>query len=243
MNSAPSGAPPLIALSAKDEDSARPYREALLRAGARPERIELFLASQRPDAARAAAAGAFLFAGGADIDPERYGEAAQKGTNPDLERDRFEFPLFARALEKRAPVLCICRGLQLANVALGGSLYQDLAEVAGISPPHAIPDPEERRKARHRVRGEAGGARHLAAPAPGAETLVNSRHHQGVRRLAPGLRVAARAVPDGVIEAVEFERDYPYFLAVQWHPEDLALAEGREDQLEIFRGFMAGGIF
>ncbi len=166
-----------------------------------------------------------LLAGGSDVDPARYGVTRGSRTGPpDSERDRLEAALVAEALERDLPVLAICRGLQLLNVALGGTLVQ---HVEG----HQLPD------------GEAG---HPVAIVPGSrlqeilgveEYSVNSRHHQCADRLAGGLEVAARA-PDGVIEALELPGK-SFVLAVQWHPEDRAAGlDGR--LFEAFRDAMTG---
>ena len=160
-----------------------------------------------------------VFAGGPDVDPARYGEAAHALTEAaSPQRDEFEIALMHRALELRLPTLAICRGLQVANVALGGSLHQHVPDAFGSSVPHA-----------RLVGGETDRgliAEHRLAIAPGSrlagiagDTLVTgSRHHQAVDRVAAGLSVVARA-PDGVIEALEMPAAPHFWLAVQWHPE------------------------
>ena len=136
-----------------------------------------------------------------------------------------ELALLAGARERGLPVLAICRGIQLLNVGLGGTLFQDLpSERPG-------PVPHEDSQARHALRVDPdsllGRTLGRAAALP-----VNSRHHQAIRDLAPGLRVSATA-EDGVIEAVEPEDPAaPWMLGVQWHPEDL-------NEAALFRGFAA----
>jgi putative glutamine amidotransferase len=155
-----------------------------------------------------------LLAGGADIDPASYGAEAHaetKGTWP--ERDRFELALTRRALERDMPVLGICRGMQLLNVALGGTLDQHL--------PQSIGDGRHRSVAgsfgTHRVRLAAGT---LACDAAGTDgLLVMSHHHQGVDRLGEGLEVSGWSVDDEVVEAIEVP-DRSFALGVVWHPEE-----------------------
>jgi putative glutamine amidotransferase len=158
-----------------------------------------------------------LLTGGEDLDPAHYGEAPSPALGAvDHDRDRFELALFAAARAARLPVLGICRGIQLINVALGGTLYQDLPSERPGSIDH---DPPSARDARvHHVR-LAGGSR--AARALGVERLVpNSFHHQAVKDLAPAL-IATGWSDDGVIEAVEGRPEDPWLLAVQWHPEEM----------------------
>ena len=157
---------------------------------------------------------ALLLIGGADVDPAMYGaarDATTEATYP--ERDEFEIALLRAALQRRIPVLGICRGVHVINVALGGTLVQDLVDGDG-SHPH--------RKAlgslqgsEHEVFLEPGS---LAAQAAGEERhVVSCHHHQAIDRLGDGLVVSGRAA-DGVVEAVE-AADGHWLLGVQWHPE------------------------
>lgn len=157
-----------------------------------------------------------ILSGGGDVDPGAYGAAraaATGGVDPD--RDGVELALLAAALERGTPVLGICRGCQLVNVALGGTLHQHLPDVTPL--PHFYQEPRDRIS--HTVRVEAGSRLHRAVGRD--EIEVNSIHHQAIQRLAPGLRAVACA-PDGVIEAVE-DPGRP-LTAVQWHPESLVPA-------------------
>ncbi len=167
-----------------------------------------------------------LLAGGGDVAPDLYGAAdAGKVKLVDAERDALELTLTRWALADGLPILAICRGIQLLNVAAGGSLIQDIpSDVSGaLAHQDAAPAPHRA----HAVQ-VAPGSR-LAAiysnghDGPGALTiLVNSRHHQAIERLAEGFRVTARAA-DGIIEAIEpAGADGHFVLGVQWHPEDLA---------------------
>jgi putative glutamine amidotransferase len=155
-----------------------------------------------------------LLIGGADIDPSSYGapsEPATESTYPD--RDAFELALLAGALATDLPVLAICRGMQLLNIVLGGTLTQDLVAPDGSHPHRRFPGTFEGTE--HPVSLESGS---LAARAAG-ELIheVRCHHHQAVDRLGDGLRVTGRA-QDGVIEAIEPE-DGRWVLGVQWHPE------------------------
>ena len=163
-----------------------------------------------------------LFSGGNDVDPLLFGETSTGRTGrliPD--RDEQELWMARYLLEHtRKPILGICRGIQILNVALGGTLIQHVPD--GGFPPHTLlMYPRER--ASHTVRIQAGS---LLARIAGTESLgVNSFHHMAVRECAPPLRVTARA-EDGMIEAVELREDPDrFFLAVQWHPEMMAGAD------------------
>ena len=152
-----------------------------------------------------------VLTGGADIDPELYGEAIEPGCGAiERERDLWELALLRGAIERSMPVFGICRGLQLANVAYGGTLVQHLAPDAGDG--HARFD-RPRAEVAHAVKLEPGS---LAHSVYGTTLEVNSLHHQVVDRLGTGLAVSGRS-PDGIVEAVEGLD--AAVLAVQWHPE------------------------
>jgi putative glutamine amidotransferase len=159
-----------------------------------------------------------LLSGGGDVEPSRYGDdtlhAKTYGIDP--LRDRCEIALLDEAFARDTPVFCICRGIQVLNVALGGTLYQDVPDQVSTDPVHAqetigIPTSEPG----HHVRPAPDGP--IAALCGEGPVGVNSFHHQSVRDLAPDLRVAATA-EDGVIEAV-WRPDRTFVLGVQWHPE------------------------
>ena len=154
-----------------------------------------------------------VLTGGADVDPRRYGAAPHpKLEETDAARDALEVALIAAAHERRLPMLGICRGIQILNVALGGTLYQDLAS----EHPGTIHHADETR--RHALRVERGSLLHRTVGT--LEVSVNSRHHQAIRDLAPCLRATAWAADD-VIEGVEWiDGAGAWTLAVQWHPED-----------------------
>lgn len=157
-----------------------------------------------------------LFSGGGDIHPHRYGAPVHPLVDSvDEDRDEVELTLVSLVLERKLPFLGICRGLQLINVALGGSLYEDLGTQYPGSLEHDCFLTYGRDYLAHPVRVESGSQ--LSEILQSDNVQVNSLHHQGVRVLAPGLRCTAQA-PDGVIEAFELP-DYLFGLAVQWHPE------------------------
>jgi putative glutamine amidotransferase len=156
-----------------------------------------------------------LLAGGADLDPQFYGaERHPETTGTVPERDTFELALARRALELDLPFLGVCRGMQVLNVALGGTLHQHLPDVLGHGEHRRVVGSFE--QADHDVRLEAGS---LAARAAGEQVHVTkSHHHQGVDRVGEGLVVTGRATLDDLVEAVE-QPQRRFALGVQWHPE------------------------
>jgi putative glutamine amidotransferase len=183
---------------------AEAYAGALRQAGIEPVLIS-------PKQARPLAGlQGLLLSGGTDLNPARYGATPDPGNEtPDDARDEMESALLAAALAADVPVLAICRGMQLFNVAHGGTLIQHLDNSAvhvmrGADP--ALPA--------HQILVEPGTR--LAAILGEGPHAVNSRHHQAVDRVGAGLRVTARSTPDGVIEALE-RSDRRFAVAVQWH--------------------------
>ncbi len=159
-----------------------------------------------------------LLPGGGDIAPSRYGQAPAGSEEPDPVRDAAELEVTAQFLSWGRPILGICRGIQLLNVAMGGDLIQDLPTAESHRHDPAAGDRV------HAVRAEPDS---FLSKLYGAAFAVNSAHHQAVGRLAPGLRLAAVSEPDGVIEAVECPQRRLY--GVQWHPERMSFALRRED--------------
>jgi putative glutamine amidotransferase len=154
--------------------------------------------------------------GGSDVAPESYGDKPLKPEwGGDRVRDVYEQALFKEFHQAGKPVLGICRGLQLLNVAMGGTLIQDI----GSQVPGALThrDWEIYDQNFHELSAEPGS---LVARAAGSGPLkVNSVHHQGIRKLAPGLAIEARCKADGMIEAVRGTEGKGWVYAVQWHPE------------------------
>lgn len=157
-----------------------------------------------------------LFTGGEDVAPAYYGEAVdERSQEPDGDRDLFEVHLARAALRRSTPVLGICRGLQLLNVAAGGTLHQDIACRPGTMAYHSAAG-ADRQKLIHGVRIRPGSRLHAIMRV--TESPVTSTHHQFVKYLAPGLRIAAESEEDGIVEAFEHP-GHPFLVAVQWHPE------------------------
>jgi putative glutamine amidotransferase len=202
------------------------YVEALERAGLTPLVLPTLIDPRRAAEALDAVAGLVL-SGGEDVDPSRYGAPPHPRLGAiDPRRDAVETELVRTALARRLPILAICRGVQILNVALGGTLYQDLATERPGPIDHADV------AGRHPVRVDTGTL--LFRTLGSREITANSRHHQAVNAVAGALRVVARA-PDGVIEGVELaEPGDQWLLGVQWHPENLV-------EMGLFAGF-AGAV-
>jgi putative glutamine amidotransferase len=166
-----------------------------------------------------------LLSGGADLDPASYGaEPDPRTTNVRRARDEFELALTREALDRGVPVLGICRGFQVLNVALGGDLQQHVQDAEmHLHTPGRFSD--------HDVRLEPGS---LAAEVAGAEHLsVRSHHHQGLARLGDGLAASGWSEPDGLIEAIEpADRDRGWALGILWHAEE-------ETTTSVMRAFCA----
>ncbi len=192
------------------------YLESVRRAGGDP--VELAVAQSTADAI--ASADAVLLTGGGDVDPALYGETAHASFEAaEPGRDRFEIDLVRASLEADLPILGICRGMQVINVALGGTLLQDIPSMLNGALHHWVPEP------RFAIAHEVWVTKNsqlwslMRDTLEGGDTCqVNSRHHQAVRTVPSGWEVSATA-PDGVIEAIE-HTGRPFCLAVQWHPEN-----------------------
>ncbi|MFZ0962505.1 MAG: gamma-glutamyl-gamma-aminobutyrate hydrolase family protein [Terriglobia bacterium] len=228
-----------IAVSVSEEEKAKgeesPYFQALLAVGAERSEIELLSASDAPRA-HAEDYDGILFAGGEDVDPSFYGERKQhESVHAHRPRDIFELSLLKRALARRAPILGICRGVQMINVGFGGTLYQDMKEDAEPQFEHRQTDlgksPQDPTHTVLVTDTESG----LGSIVQGA-CRVNSLHHQAVKRVGRGLKVTARS-EDGFVEAVESAAEYPFLMAVQWHPEEMV--SNSPEQREVFVHFLA----
>jgi len=195
-----------IVVTLEDGTEGRDYLDSLARAGFTPDEIAVLRSADAPPADF----DGLLLGGGEDVDPALYGEGPRPGLGEvNRRRDDQELGLIAAARRRGAPIFGICRGLQVVNVACGGTLLQDI--------PTQAPSPVE-----HSVRRPKDGMAH-AVTSPGSAALpegtfaVNSRHHQAIARLGGSLSPTARSA-DRLIEAVESEG----IVAVQWHPENLA---------------------
>jgi putative glutamine amidotransferase len=191
------------------------YLEAVKRTGGEP--FELDLQADPAEAMRHARG--LLLTGGGDVDPSLYGEPPHETFHPSEDgRDQFEIALVRAAMDARLPIFAICRGMQVLNVALGGTLVQDIPSMVNGAVNHAVAEP--RFAIAHEVWVVKGSrlATLMAEKLDGDTCQVNSRHHQAVRQIAAGWEATATA-PDGVIEAMELSGDV-FRLGVQWHPEN-----------------------
>jgi putative glutamine amidotransferase len=214
----------------KGQDS--PYFKALVAAGARPDEIVVIM----PPGNGLPSSGDFdgiVLAGGEDVDPELYGESVKHDSvKTNRARDEFEISLLDAGMRSELPILGICRGSQLINVRFGGTLYQDLKSDTVI-------------ERDHRQQGSRSATTHsvtvtepdsLVHGIIAGHCAVNSLHHQAIRHVGRRLKVTAHS-DDGLVEAVELADRYPFFLAVQWHPEEMVA--DHPEQLKIFEQFVA----
>jgi putative glutamine amidotransferase len=212
------------------------YNIATAEAGALPVMIPLL--EQDLDTLRALydRLDGLLLAGGVDMDPASFGEAAHPELGRiDPARDAVELQLARWAIADRKPVLGLCRGHQVLNVALGGTLFQDIAaQVPGAIKHDYFPTAGYARDYLAHEVEVAPGSR-LAAAFQSERVPVNSMHHQAVKALGPGLLVSARS-PDGLVEAVESGSEH-FLVGVQWHPEVFEHSDARTQRL--FQAFVA----
>jgi putative glutamine amidotransferase len=184
-----------------------------------------------------AACEGFIFVGGPDINPARYGHSEVNPTVTLLpeRRETYDFMLIEEVLQTRKPFLGICLGCQEVNVALGGTLIQDIQCSVTSTIQHSLKlSPHY---ARQTVQVEPGTT--MAEITGGGELQANSAHHQAIDQPGRGLRVSSRCREDGIIESMELE-NYGFGLAVQWHPEVLALEE--KPHLQIFEALIAAAV-
>ncbi len=241
---------PLIGITANYTDNGGPFRELgigapgqrwdllpedYIRAVERAGGLPVILPLTDPETALELAGrmDGIVFSGGSDLDPSLYGESPIEGANPpQAARDAHELPLLRAVLKGAQPLLCVCRGCQLLNAALGGTLYQDL-EKAGLPPHSAAGRPLG--QAAHRARVLPGTL--LEQLVGATEIPVNSFHHQAVKSPAPGVRIAAVDTDcEKVVEAIELPSRPAFTLGVQWHPE--ALVGSEPSSLAIWQGFL-----
>jgi len=203
-----------VTFSACNPAKAEPYEAALRAVGLEPVRNPESLTGVE----------GVLLTGGTDVDPKLYGEPRQPETQePDCPRDELELRLLREAFDTHKPVFAICRGMQIFNVACGGTLIQHL---------------DDSGKHRVRISGPSSDVHNvtvlpqtkLAVIAGEGERPANSRHHQAVGRLGEGLLVSALSSDDGIIEGIE-RPDHPFAIAVQWHPEDRIACDPKDRRL------------
>ncbi len=222
--------PPLIAILPNRKPAY--YLTSIERAGARTRLID-----RERDATRDVLlqVDGILLTGGGDVDPSRYWEAADASYDAaEVGRDEYETEIIRRAIERDLPLLAICRGIQILNVALGGSLIQNIPTQRPGTLNHRLPDPKW--AIAHDVAVVAGSCLHaIMHDRINASGMmpVNSRHHQSIKEVAPPLRVTGTA-PDAIIEAVE-RPGSTFCLGVQWHPENFL---EHDEFAPLFRAFV-----
>ena len=208
------------------------YTKAVRSAGARPYILPLLDPADADELLEGM--DGLLLTGGEDVDPQLYGERAHPALGDvHAGRDALELALMKAARARRLPVLAICRGIQVANVALGGTLVQDIPAEHPGALAHDGDWPRDRRV--HSI--DADDTSRLAAALGARRLSVNSFHHQAIAQPAPDLRVVARA-PDGIIEGVEWPSDDWWMLGAQWHPEELVDTTEPWDR-SLFAAFVA----
>jgi len=180
-----------------------------------------------------------FFAGGVDVEPSAYGEKRADWCGPsDPARDAVEQTLLQWAVAEKKPVLGVCRGVQMINVAFGGTLMQDIEHERPQAVKHDYFPQQgfsDRAMLVHAVRTEPGSKLHDLL---GESVTVNSLHHQGIKRLGDGL-VATALAPDGVIEGIEGANGQ-FLVGVQWHPEELVDSDDR--MRRVFQAFIAAAL-
>jgi putative glutamine amidotransferase len=233
--------PPRILVTTSRGKAVREYLDAIREAGGEPQVV----APGDPVRALLGDAAGVLLTGGVDVDPASYHASASPFvTETEPERDLMEIDLLRAARARALPTLCICRGLQIANVAFGGTLLADVphhfGSAATVRHDVLIADGRSERGliAEHIVRIEPGSLLHRAAGT--VELVTGARHHQAVDRPSGELRVVGRT-PDGVVEALEAEFASPFWLAVQWHPESTRDLDGGTSRA-LFGAFVQAAI-
>jgi putative glutamine amidotransferase len=227
----------LILVASAPGEKPENYVRALARVGVAQEQIRVLMPAEvapgelRPLAAQAAG---LVLSGGADVDPRHYGEEPmpEAWLSLEPERDAMELELLTGARDGHAPVWGVCRGLQVLNVFLGGTLWQDLPTQRPGTGLHQLGYPADALV--HEVLAKENRS-WLGQVLARERALVNSRHHQGIKALAPALAAVGFA-PDGLVEAVAGADPTWWVHGVQWHPENLVdLAQERA----LWEGFVA----
>jgi putative glutamine amidotransferase len=208
---------PLVLVTSSDDGDAGEYESAVRESGADPLRAD----AGDPDLRVLDRVQGLLLTGGVDVDPAAYGENADESEPTDPQRDAFEFDLVRAARERAMPTFAICRGMQVANVAFGGTLITDIPTALGERAEILHRSWQEGRSFRgllddHVVRIDLDSALYRIVGT--TDLVTGARHHQAVLRCADDLRVVG-TTSDGIIEALEARFASPFWLAVQWHPE------------------------
>ena len=191
------------------------YLHAIYKAGGVPVLIPIGLSGEALQLVYSLVQGV-LFTGGGDIDPVRFnGVPHEKVYDVYADRDQLEIELVQTTARERTPFLGICRGMQVINVALGGTLYTDISDQLPNALHHPHQDGTPYAYLAHSIQIQKNSR--LAAILKADDLMVNSLHHQGVKDVAPGLTTVAQS-PDTLVEAVEMP-GHPFGVAVQWHPE------------------------
>jgi putative glutamine amidotransferase len=209
------------------------YTNAVERAGGAPVLIPLYLGEETLRAIFSRIDG-LLLAGGVDVHPREFGEAMESFCGEvDTARDALELKVTRWALDQGHPIFGICRGIQMLNVAAGGSLYQDIPSQIETEVYHNYRTGDPYNLRAHAV--EIDPASRVARVFGSTRIEVNSLHHQALKEIAPGLKVTGRA-PDGVVEAVEADSDR-FIVGVQFHPE---LLDDDTSMARLFEDFVDG---
>lgn len=210
----------------------RAYLDAVLQAGGTPVLIPASMPANRlPNLCERL--DGILFSGGGDIENSHFhGEPHPRITDVDAERDLLELSILVTFISGKKPILGICRGLQLVNVGMGGTLYTHIIDQMPEAQEHDFSSGFPRNFIAHSVTIKSGTR--LAHILGETSLPVNSLHHQGVKNIPAGLEPTAFS-PDGLVEAIEV-KDHPYGIAVQWHPEWLM---DQESSQKIFKSFIA----
>ncbi len=232
------GMQPIIGITTSQEDNSngrpvvslpRAYVDAIIKSGGIPVLLPSLIANDGWRAVYSRLDG-ILFSGGGDISLDYFkGDPHPSIEGIDLERDKIEIDMLRAAVSDGKPFLGICRGCQLINVGLGGTLYTHIPDQLPGALDHSY-EGHERAVLVHEVRIEEGTR--LADVLGEPIVKVNSHHHQGLKDIGAGLRVAGYS-PDGLVEAIELP-DHPYGLAVQWHPEWLMDQQPTRNLFETF---------
>jgi putative glutamine amidotransferase len=213
-----------IVITLEDGTEGRAYLDSLARAGFGPDEVLVLRSADTPPLSF----DGLVLGGGEDVDPVLYRETPRADLrHVNSRRDAQELGLIATARRRRAPILAICRGIQILNVACGGSLIQDIPSESPSAIVHEIKIPRD--AIAHTVTSSG------AAWLPPGTLPVNSRHHQAIHALGAGLSPVARS-EDGIIEAVEADG----IAAVQWHPENMAGDPVSQGIFRAFRDAVAG---